>query len=321
MNSIINYKNTLHTNINNYSHLKDKIKNKNVKKIVNVYQQKFINANAAGFGDYLRGCISLSLICDALNIEFGMNIKNHPIQNFINTKNHLDADISYNNIKGVSICGKVCDETDIDNIILEINSTEGEICYLYTTLWIDENELNKYINKQFIVNVIKYLMPSGNLNVKMLDFLNKYNLNKINYRIIHIRGGDDMLVNNNYDEYFMNGFASYIVSKLKKTINNSNLYIIISDNIQLKNFVNRHFSNTSIINNTPVHLGIGNIDENNVMGTMFDFYIMANSSQIISFSRYNHGSGFSKWASFLFNKPYTQYIFTEVNNNFNNLIK
>jgi len=156
MNSIINHQNTLYSNINNYSYLKDKIKNKNVKKIVNVYQQKFININASGFGDYLRGCVSLSLICDALNLEFGMNIKNHAIHNFINTRNHIDTDISYNNIKGVSICGKLCDTTDIDNIILEINSTEGEICYLYTTLWIDDNELNRYINKQFIVNVIKY---------------------------------------------------------------------------------------------------------------------------------------------------------------------
>jgi len=113
-----------------------------------------------------------------------------------------------------------------------------------------------------------------------------------------------------------------MIQKLKRIMNPYSIYIIIGDNTYCKIALNQVFSNTIIINDvSPVHLGLGETNLKNVMGAMIDFYLMSNASQIISFSRYFHGSGFSKWASFLFNKPYIQYIFNDVTSNFINMVK
>jgi hypothetical protein len=314
MNSILNK--------NDLIFFKQKLTNKRVKKVVNVYQQKYINGNADGFGDYLRGCISLSLLCHLLNLDFGMNIKNHLIHHFINTTNHVDTNIHYDTIKKVSIAGKYSNKNDVDDIISEINKTQDEICYLYTTLFFEPTLLYNDANTLYIKKVIINILPNNRLNDTINEYIIKNNLNKINYDIIHIRGGDDLLLNNPANKPFIDMFILYISKKLKKHINRNKLFIIIGDNAYCKLCINSIYPNTIIIRNiSPVHLGMGNTDMSNVMGTMIEFYLMAKASQVISFSRYSHGSGFSKWASFLFNKPHIQYIYTEVNNNFNNIIQ
>lgn len=301
---------------------KDSIKNKKVKKVVNVYQQTYINGSAEGFGDYLRGCISLSLLCSFLNLEFGMNIKNHKIHHFINTSNHIDNSIDYNNIKKVSIADKYSNIYDINEIILEINNTKDEICYLYTTLYFHYDTLSNYSNKSYLYQIIKNIIPNDNLNTLLNGCMKQYNLINKKYNIIHIRGGDEFLKNQTPNKDTIDTFITYIIQILKKKINRSSIYIIISDNSYCKSTLNKYFSNTIIMNEIdPVHLGIGDTNLNNVMGTMMDFYLMSNALQIISFSRYSHGSGFSKWASFLFNKPHIQYIFNDVSSHFINIIK
>lgn len=302
---------------------KSKITNTKVKKVVNVYQQEYINGKAEGFGDYLRGCISLSLLCSKLGLEFGMNIKNHIIKHFMNVSFHIDNSIDYNSIKKISIAGKYSDKNDIECILSEINNTNYEICYLYTTLFFNDTVLYNNSNKLYINPIIRSIIP----NNTMIDILNKLiiqlglNLNNQSYNIIHIRCGDNLLLNNNSDKTTIDSFISFIIKKIQKNMilpmNRSNKYVIIGDNIYCKQAINTRLSNTIMINNIePVHLGLGNTNLNNVMGTMLDFYLMARAYQIISFSRYSHGSGFSKWASFLFNRNYIQYSFNDVIRNF-----
>ena len=94
MESVISY-NTNNNIVNSF-------KNKKIKKIVNVYQPNLINIKPGGFGDYLRGCISLSLLCKIIDVEFSMNIKNHPMSKYIYTDNHEDTNIDYETIIGLS---------------------------------------------------------------------------------------------------------------------------------------------------------------------------------------------------------------------------
>jgi hypothetical protein len=318
MNYIINR----HLSLNEHelNNLKHKITNKNIKKIVNVYQHKYENTVSNGFGDYLRGCISLSLLCYFLNLEFGMNIKNHPIHNFIIIDKHIDDNISYGKIKGISIVDKPSDINAIQEIIKEINSNEMEICYLYTTLYFEEEFLRKYYNKLYTMNVIKYLIP----NDEILNPINKtrsiFKLNKNNYDIIHIRGGDNLLINNYASKEYINAFISFIIKKLRYHINNSKFHIIIGDNKICKLAIKNATPNSIMFDIDPIHLGMNNLNNSNVKGTMFDFFLLANATNVISFSRYMHGSGFSKWGSFLFNRPHIQYSFTDINSKFSNLI-
>jgi hypothetical protein len=57
--------------------------NNNIKKIVMVYQLEFINKKSPGLGDFLRGCFFIRQLSKILNIEFDLDISNHPISNYI----------------------------------------------------------------------------------------------------------------------------------------------------------------------------------------------------------------------------------------------
>jgi hypothetical protein len=48
-------------------------------------------------------------------------------------------------------------------------------------------------------------------------------------------------------------------------------------------------------------------DINSLKNTLIDFYLMSQSKQIISFSVYQHGSGFSKWCAVTYEIPYVCY--------------
>jgi hypothetical protein len=84
-------------------------------------------------------------------------------------------------------------------------------------------------------------------------------------------------------------------------------YLILSDNNQIKLLLKKVFPQVVIQLTKITHLGESvNPDDNAVMETMLDFYLMSNAFQIISFSPYNWGSGFSQWCSVLYKIPYTQ---------------
>ena len=57
-------------------------KNKILKKIVNVYQLKYKNGIAQGFGDFINGSFFLLQLCIKFNLEFDMDLSNHPISKY-----------------------------------------------------------------------------------------------------------------------------------------------------------------------------------------------------------------------------------------------
>ena len=64
-----------------------KIENK-IKKIINVYQEKYLNRNSTGLGDFIRGSIFLLQYCKLYNIECEISLKNHNIYKFLNNYNN-----------------------------------------------------------------------------------------------------------------------------------------------------------------------------------------------------------------------------------------
>ena len=57
--------------------------NKNIKKIVCVYQLQFTNDKSPGIGDFLRGCFFVLQLSQLLKLEFELDISNHPIAKYI----------------------------------------------------------------------------------------------------------------------------------------------------------------------------------------------------------------------------------------------
>jgi hypothetical protein len=286
-------------------------KNKKLKKIVNVYQQNTINIKPGGFGDYLRGCISLSILCKMINVEFAMNIKNHPMSKYIITDNHEDTSIDYKNIIGLSDL--------LSDVINYINDCKNDVCYLYTNLIFDNKMVKKtiHVTDDIKYNIIKYINPSSEVqnNIKLL--LDNHKLIINNFNIIHVRCGDELInttdilneITNENKKYthFFNKVFNYI-----KKFHVPNKTYLISDSLYVKKIISDNVNNIKYDNNNSVHLSLTKFDDNNnvdlIKYTIQDLYLLLYCKQIISITIYRHGSGFIKWMSTLFNKPYIQYI-------------
>ena len=73
-------------NAPNLNYIKTLFTNKNINKLVNVYQQDYFNDDSQGFGDFLRGSIYLSYMCYILNIDFDIDLNNHPMSKYLKNK-------------------------------------------------------------------------------------------------------------------------------------------------------------------------------------------------------------------------------------------
>jgi len=324
MNSIIYYANNDKT-INIDDNIKNKFTNTRLKKIVNVYQPNLLNGKPEGFGDYLRGCVSLSIICKIINIEFSMNIKNHPMSKYIYTDNHEDTNIDYNNIIGIS---DKLDNACLTTILDYINKYNGEVVYLYTNYIFHNSMIQKHFNftNDIKKNIMQYINPTIELqnNIKLLLENHKLMIN--DFSIIHIRGGDDIInKNSNVNTYDKTYFLMSTIKYIKKHYIPNKTYLI-SDSIHIKKRISNIFKDIKYDNNESIHLSLNDGNQLNdstdlIKYTMQDLYLLLYCNQITSITIYSHGSGFIKWLSILHNKQCIQYILNSKNSRLKIMLK
>ena len=284
--------------------------NKNLKKIVNVYQLEYKNAKSPGIGDYLRGCFCLMQLSKLLNIEFEIDISQHPLSKYIEQPHSIQG-VNYNNIE----------------FYMETNTVNRN--------FIIEDRLTN-INKPFLVNIINYLncqncetfglfsnafpffniyteegkefvrsrlRPNSFMNSYIDITLNELGLVKKGYGVIHIRMGDTFIQNENLCNITL---INKVKNVLKNIITPDKKYLIISDSNLLKRAL-KVYSNLYMYVRKIEHLGgeaMKCVDTNGIMNTMLDFFIMEHSNAILSLSVYGHISGFSKYCGIINNIPF-----------------
>jgi hypothetical protein len=278
--------------------------------IENVYQEKYNGVNATGLGDFIRGSYFLMQFCDVYNLTFCINIANHPVAQFLemyqNKKpivykvlNIFELKNHHPNILHDNIITNVYDNS-INNDFIHFLSKQRAFNrkkYVYTTPYPTD-----IIDQKHKDNMREILKPIDNLLVLVDNILTKFDLVKGNFIIIHIRYGDDYLINS---EEMINLFHLEIIYTELDKLDQTNNYFLLSDNNIIKEtilfkypFIKTHFNEIS-------HTGQGiHIETNKLQNTMVDFYLISYASQIIAFSIYNHGTGFSKWCAETYNIPY-----------------
>jgi hypothetical protein len=289
----------------------DKYTNKTLKKIVNVFQLDYLNnKKGTGLGDFLRGSVCFLQISKLLNLEFEIDLSNHPISKYLENSKNI-KDINYNNITHFH-------EYNLDK--------ERNYNYENKPININTNFLNATIELLNSVNCetygffsnafpcFNYHTPAGKLLIRTKlepnEFmklyvdksLNELGLSKKGYGVIHIRSGDNHLVNN---ETFENEFIVKIKQILNNIIVSNRRYLIISDSNVLKQCL-KCYPNFYMIIREIEHLGgecMKNSESIGVMNTLSDFYLMSYSNSIIALSVYDHASGFSKYAGVLNDIP------------------
>jgi len=289
-----------------------KFTNNKLKKIVNVFQLNYINGNSPGLGDFLRGTFCLNQIANLLGLEFEIDVSNHPISKYLENSTHI-AGIDYNNLEiafqngnkdqkgSVDYEGRLTNINPnfINDIINWLNTKDCEVlgilCTAFPSFFNHKQEGKDLINSklqpnEFMRNYIDYT-------------LSELGLTKLGYGVIHIRTGDNHLVNGEpIDVNFVNNIKNIIL----KLISPGRRYLIISDSNAFKKHMKSVPQCYSLIRKIE-HLGgegMRNEKSNGVMNTLLEFFLMSYSNAIISMSVYQHISGFSKYCSILNNIPF-----------------
>jgi hypothetical protein len=193
----------------------------------------------------------------------------------------------------------------LNNFIDNLN-TINEVTYsLFSNAFPIYSEITQEC-KNFIKNKIT---PNNVIEQNINDILNSMQLNKHNYSILHIRSGDNYLIND--DNYNIN-YINKLYKIISQNTNNNTRYIILSDSIKLKKLIKLRFSNFYTELKQITHIGELSINTSeSIINTLTDFYLMSYSQNIISISSYEWGSGFSEWCSIIYNIPYLKIVITQ----------
>jgi hypothetical protein len=162
--------------------------NKNIKKIVCIYQLHYTNQPSPGIGDFIRGCFYVMQLSKLLNIEFELDISNHPIEKYIENCGKNQA-IKYDKIEFIIGQNRPPDlwknknnyfNIEFANIIIDKlnNYYDSDTYGFFTNAFpISYNFLNT--GKERIKNMLK---PT----VFMQEYID-YRLNEMKLEKIHMR--------------------------------------------------------------------------------------------------------------------------------------
>ena len=289
--------------------------NSSIKNIVNVYQHTYCNYTLPiGFGDFLRGCLSLLQICKKYNIECNLYI-NTPIRQYLKNAIHdelidaIHSSINYYTNQNTNFNDRnlhnLYDYYEynnfLDGFVTFCNKTElyNNTIYILTNPYPIQTVINDERER------MQYFLEPNDEMLRYIDInLNSIKLSPKTYSIIHIRIGDDYLVHNHP---IPETKLEYITRIVSSHIDNTISYIILSDNNDLNTYITRMKSNCNTIPNMKFHTGITS-DVDGIKNTLLDFYIMSKSNHIVSLSVYGHGSSFSKWCAEIYNIPISSFI-------------
>jgi len=252
----------------------------------------YIGNNKDGFwgiGDIIRGMISTAMICKKLNIEYYIDVFNHPISNYLdlidyNYKEYVNKNINKvywpgqgNTINYINTCN---DDTPI--LIMTNEIIDGNVCP------------HKNIPYDVIENILALFKMNRLFEGYYLHV--KHNIGLLDdYSIIHFRLGDSYLVRGqspgvNFDSLY-NKFLQ----------NKEDNQLIISDCNIFKKFIKEKDTN-AIMFDTKSIIHMGRTD-GDIKDTLLEFMLILNSNNIKTFSIHNWRSGFVLYPSILKNIP------------------
>ena len=279
--------------------------------IENVYQEKYNdNMNATGLGDFIRGSYFLMEFCDNNNIPYNINILNHPVSQFFEMYKNKQP-LIYNNINKFeltnhnphisdnNIITNIYDSAINDNFIeyLSKQRVHSKKLYVYTIAYPSAQISQKH--KEYMKQILN---PNMRLKSLIDNMLLDLGLVKHQFTIIHIRYGDDFLIQKKLE---INKSHLEMIQNTMNKFDPTQKYLLISDNAIIKNLLHLKYPFIKIHLNQISHTGEGlHLETNKLQNTMIDFNLFSYATNVIAFSIYNHGTGFSRWATETYNVPY-----------------
>ncbi len=290
---------------------------RSLNKIINVYQENYVNQKAQGLGDYLRGSYCLYQICKNIGLQFEINFKNHPMSKFLDNDDIQYPTQVYNNTYH-------CPETNYihttNGRMMRENNFYGKLVrFLNNANNIYDNTLliscNSFpiwdnINDDIRNHIKSKLNPNETMKKYVEETLNDLGLREKEYGIIHVRCGDKFL-NSDCNNGELENKYHRVLSVINTNTNPDKKYILISDSVELKKKL-KDLPNIFVYLKKITHLGEAapKTDET-VKNTLLDFFIMSKANSILSISKYAWGSGFSEWCAVTYKIPLQKKLILE----------
>ena len=250
----------------------------------------------AGLGDLLRGSIILHNLSQKLNFRFIVDTQFHPITNFLISNSHEYSDYVFQNKN--SIINLVNTPNVIDTIKKILLHPDSIIKPILLTCNVMENITQNAHTVSFIRN---FLNPTEEFKTQFNSMCSEFKITR-NYSILHLRLGDDELVQNTINIEKYNQTLPIIDAHVHP---NENI-LIIADSFAFKQYLRKvrpHLAHR-IIPTKPIHLSHSTEkDTQMIKETLFDLFLLINSKTIKTYTIYGWVSGFAQWVSHVFNIP------------------
>jgi hypothetical protein len=286
----------------------NKYTNTILKKITNVYQLQYIDFKPPGLGDYIRGCFCMMQLIYLLNkyckteIEFDMDLRNHPLSKYIICNNN-ESCTNYKDIGNFHIDVLVVkeDETDIafQHILREMVNYANKLkvanfntfCCKFAIFNTIDDTHRDFIRSKFL--------PNSDMESYIDSVIAELGLH--DYQVLHIRCRDELsFPPKPLTDRFLNTLNEHIATH----INNKTTYLLITNHNDIKKYLVLKRPNLVAKTTEICHSGQDTYQTDiQIRDTLLDFFIMSRSSGIIAFSPYGL-TGFSLECSKIFNIPY-----------------
>jgi hypothetical protein len=283
-----------------------------------------------GFGDFLRGTVTLLILSKRYNYAFFVDKSIHPVFSYFKDSSYYIHNGNMDDtVELLPSCGSPWENVYRDVVnLFETNNSFSIITNCFYTI----NHAGFLENFGKIPDDIQLIMrdilqPNDVIEAKIDElFKTVYRIDQNEkYKVVHLRIGDGSLIHNTLLdlEVFQNYYHK--ITNYMYTHEEAN-YILITDSIQMGKLLSAHIPKLLYWDNNKIHIGDlkinmdnDNIDiDNKLLGhffrrdneneeqstelfdTVVDFAILSRCSEIIS-----NGSGFSLISSCIYNIKYT----------------
>jgi hypothetical protein len=293
--------------------------NKGIRILNNVYQSKydFGKSNCTGLGDFIRGSYFILEFCYKHGfqpkiifnscISKFLNIKTDKlelIQNVLRSVEFFKSNnMSSYNIQNGFILDPIKNNAHIMSEFVDY-MVKSPVYYNNVFMFCNSFPMENNIpekNKEYMRTILE---PTAEMKQYVYNILGELKLSVNGYNVIHVRSGDIYLKNetNNFGLKYIKKLVDAIRSDIRF---NGEEYLVIADNNSIKIALKNIYPDFKIFIKEITHFGEGVVlNEEKVKNSLLDFYLLSFAKTIISYSCYDHGSGFSCWCAKTYNIPY-----------------
>jgi hypothetical protein len=297
--------------------------NRALKMVVNVYQLNYVNKEAQGWGDFLRGSVCLFQICQSIGVAFDIDVRNHPLgallaQPEANTTAPLDsASVSWypdSNYRSVSLLEYRKDPGFRHRLVTFLNQVRppNGVYFLYC------NAVPHYEGVQAPVRL--FLQPrlrlSEAMQAKVVETMQARGLRPRGYTVVHVRTGDAKWASAGAEtgtapapsiQRVMRVLERHLGAHIQAKAVSPIPCVLLSDHDGVKKACQERFPWLHIGYYPIAHAGKGGSPEA-MQHTMMDFVLLTQAQRILCLTPFNWGSGFSEYAARLYQVPYQRVI-------------